>query len=30
MAGPALCPTCQNKNAYVEITKEEAKKVMVL
>jgi rubrerythrin len=28
MAGPELCPTCQNKDAYVEVTKEEAMKVM--
>jgi rubrerythrin len=29
-AGPEVCPTCQNKNAYVEIDKEEAKKVFEL
>ena len=28
--GPETCPTCQAKNAYVEIDKEEAKKVMDL
>ena len=26
-AGPEICPTCQTLNAYVEVTKEEAKKV---
>ena len=26
-AGPEICPTCQEKDAYVEITAEEAKKV---
>lgn len=30
MAGPELCPTCLNKNAYVEIDKEEAIRVMGL
>ncbi len=29
-AGPELCPTCQNKNAYAEIDLEEAKNVMGL
>lgn len=28
--GPEICPTCGAKNAYVEITLEEAKKVMAL
>ncbi len=28
--GPEICPTCQVKNAYVEIDKEEAQKVMGL
>ncbi len=28
MNGPEICPTCQNKNVYVEIDKEEAVKVM--
>ena len=28
--GPELCPTCQAAKAYVEITKEEAKKVMAI
>jgi len=28
MAGPETCPTCQAKNAYVEIDTTEAKKVM--
>ena len=28
IAGPEICPTCQAKNAYVEIDKEEAKKVI--
>jgi len=27
-AGPDVCPTCQAKNAYQEIDKKEAKKVM--
>jgi len=26
--GPVVCPTCQAKNAYVEIEVQEAKKVM--
>ena len=30
MAGPEICPTCKVKNAYVEIDKEEAMKVMGL
>lgn len=30
VAGPEICPTCQAKNAYVEIDKEEAKNVMDL
>jgi rubrerythrin len=30
IAGPEICPTCQQKNAYVEIDLEEAKKVMNL
>lgn len=30
IAGPEICPTCQAKNAYVEIDKEEAKNVMEL
>lgn len=30
ISGPEMCPTCQTKNAYVEITKEEAKNVMEL
>jgi len=29
-AGPELCPTCNTENAYVEVTKEEAQKVMGL
>ena len=29
-AGPVLCPTCQNENAYVEVDKEEAMKVIGL
>lgn len=28
MAGPAVCPTCQTKNAYSETDKETAKKTM--
>jgi len=24
IAGPALCPTCQKKNTYVEIDEKEA------
>ena len=27
MGGPEICPTCQAKNAYVEVDKEEAKNV---
>ena len=27
IARPETCPTCQTKNAYVEVEKEEAKKV---
>lgn len=27
-AGPELCPTCQQVKKYVEISKEEAKKVL--
>ncbi len=30
VADPEICPTCQAKNAYVEIDKEEAKNVMGL
>ena len=30
IAGPKICPTCQAKNAYVEIEIPEAKKVMNL
>jgi hypothetical protein len=30
MAGPEICPTCNAKNAYVEIDENEAKKVMGL
>ncbi|MEE9525955.1 MAG: hypothetical protein V3V78_05105 [Candidatus Woesearchaeota archaeon] len=30
VAGPEICPTCQNKNVYIEVEKEEAKKVMGL
>jgi rubrerythrin len=30
VAGPELCPTCQNKNVYVEIEASEAKKVLNL
>ena len=26
MNGPAVCPTCSTKNAYKEITKDDAKK----
>ena len=29
-SGPEMCPTCQTKNAYVEIDKEEAKNIMEL
>ena len=29
-AGPEICPTCQAKNAYVEIDVSEAKSVMEL
>lgn len=28
LAGPKVCPTCGEKNAYVEIEEKEAKKVM--
>jgi len=28
LSGPIVCPTCQAKNAYVEIEKKEAKFVM--
>jgi rubrerythrin len=28
MAGPAVCPTCETPDAYVEIKADEAKKVM--
>ena len=28
MAGPEECPTCKNKNAYLPIEKEAAKKLM--
>lgn len=27
-AGPAVCPTCHSKNAYVETTAEEARAKM--
>lgn len=27
-SGPSPCPTCKVENAYVEITKEEARRVM--
>jgi rubrerythrin len=27
-SGPEVCPTCQEKDAYVEIEEQEAKKVM--
>ncbi|MFH0860258.1 MAG: hypothetical protein V1921_03570 [Candidatus Altiarchaeota archaeon] len=30
LAGPAVCPTCQAKNAYVEIDAQEARNVMNL
>ena len=30
LAGPEICPTCQVKNVYVEIDKEEAKKILGL
>jgi rubrerythrin len=30
VAGPKLCPTCNNENTYVKISKEEAKKIMSL
>lgn len=30
VAGPELCPTCQNKKVYIEVTKEEAKKILGL
>jgi len=29
-AGPETCPTCQQKNVYVEIEENEAKKAMNL
>ncbi len=29
-AGPETCPTCQQKDSYIEITAEEAKKGMKL
>lgn len=29
-AGPEVCPTCDSKNAYEEVTVEEAKKAMKL
>lgn len=29
VAGPETCPTCLQKNAYVEIDKGEAKNLMV-
>jgi rubrerythrin len=25
--GPEICPTCKAENAYVEVSKEEAKKI---
>ncbi|MFH2027637.1 MAG: rubredoxin-like domain-containing protein [Nanoarchaeota archaeon] len=28
MGGPEICPTCTQKNVYVEIDKEEAKQVL--
>ena len=30
VAGPEICPTCQNKNVYVEVEQAEAQKVMGL
>jgi len=30
VAGSEICPTCQSKNAYVGVDKEEAKFVMGL
>ena len=30
VAGPEICPTCKNKNVYVEIDVAEAKNVMGL
>ncbi len=30
IAGPKICPTCSTENAYAEVTKEEAQKVMGL
>ena len=30
VAGPEICPTCSTPKAYVEVTKEEAQKVMGL
>lgn len=30
IAGPELCPTCQQKNVYVAIDKKEARKVLDL
>ena len=30
IAGPELCPTCQTKNAFVEVEKKEAAYVMGL
>jgi rubrerythrin len=29
-AGPEMCPTCDTKNVYSEVTKEEAKDIMEL
>jgi len=28
--GPEICPTCRQKNVYVEIDQLEAKKVMMI
>lgn len=28
VAGPEICPTCKHKKTYIEITKEEAMKLM--
>ena len=30
MNGPEICPTCGVKNAYVEISEKEARKMMML
>ena len=30
ISGPKLCPTCNTEDAYVEVTKEEAQKIIGL